>query len=271
MRESTHHAPSSSISGHEIEVRRFLPQAIAEEPSGAPASRAVVFLFGGGFVGGSIESSRGFIASLAQRSATQVFAVQWRLAPENPYPAGVEDAYDAIRWLQQSAGEFNVDAARIVVAGVSAGGAVAAGTVLLARDRGLSPPIAGALLRYPTLDDQASPQANPYWALYVSWSVHQNQMVWKAYMGERNDDNTPCYAAPARAKDLKGLPPTHIGVGEFDILLGECEAYANRMREAGVDVEFVTYPESPHGFDGVPDSAHGEAMRDGEAAFVKRF
>ncbi|KAI2464422.1 alpha/beta hydrolase fold-domain-containing protein [Annulohypoxylon bovei var. microspora] len=264
MQESAHAATSPD--GTSLQVTRFVPLAVQEEGRAAGPKRAVVFVFGGGMISGSVEVSRGFVAAVAHNSRSQVFAPHYRVAPEHPFHAGVDDVYAAVRWLQASAREFDVDPARIVIMGQSAGGGVAAGVALMARDRGLSPPLAGQCLRYPMLDDRTTyPESDPrnkYW----TWSVAANDMGWTYYLGglekgDRTDENVPCYAVPARAKDLRGLPPTQIGVGSLDLFKDENLDYAARLVKADVGVEFHLYPGMPHGFDGPHGLVGVPAMR----------
>ncbi|KAI1212594.1 alpha/beta hydrolase fold-domain-containing protein [Annulohypoxylon truncatum] len=289
MRESTH--STTSLDGTILHITRFLPlsvqkeeaEAAAEAAAGAEAGkdggadkkdkkakrrpkRAVVFVFGGGMISGTVQASRGFIAAVAENSQTQVFAPQYRIAPEHPYHAGVDDVYATIQWLQRSAADFDVDPKRVIIMGQSAGGGVAAGVALMARDKGLDPPLAGQCLRYPMLDDRTwypeSDPRNKYW----TWSVAANDMGWTYYLGglkkeDRNEETVPCYAVPARAKDLRGLPPTQIGVGSLDLFKDENLDYAARLVKADVGVEFHLYPGMPHGFDGPHGFTGVPAMR----------
>lgn len=179
LEESTFQA--TSLDGSTFNVHRFVPKLVIETAS--TTVRAIVFAFGGGMVAGNVEVFRGFIATLAEMSGTQVFAPEWRIAPENPYPAGVEDVYSTTVWLQSKATEFSVDPARIVLFGISAGGAVSAGAALMARDKGLSPPPAGLCLRYPMLDDQAYLDKTSPRYEKLGFSNGVNDFCWKTYMG----------------------------------------------------------------------------------------
>ncbi|KAH9909014.1 Alpha/Beta hydrolase protein [Xylariomycetidae sp. FL2044] len=248
--EETKHTIASR-DGTSIDVYRFVPQAASK----AKSQLAVVMAFGGGFIAGSVKNWHRFIADWTEASGKQVFAVDYRLAPENPAPAALEDIYAAVTWLQANASDFDVDPARIVIEGGSAGGGLAAGVALMARDWGLNPPLAGQILRYPMLDDQTTiPDDHPM-SPHVTWRSDRNQIAWEAYTGlpsaERNDTNVSHYVAPSRAKDVSGLPRTYIDVGSLDIFRDECVAYAARLAAANVDVEFHLYPGVPHGYDGV--------------------
>ncbi|KAH8198344.1 hypothetical protein TruAng_007499 [Truncatella angustata] len=184
MKESTH--TITSLDGSSIAVRRLLPVSAGTQPG---AQRAAVWAFGGGFFSGSVDVCVRVAAELAEMSQTQIFAVDYRLAPENPFPKAVEDMYATIVWLQANASSFNVDPSRIVVVGQSAGGGLAAGTALMARDKGLEPPLAGQILKYPMLDDRTTiDESSPLWK-HLSWTVEFNDMAWNAYLGGKERSN----------------------------------------------------------------------------------
>lgn len=180
---------ATAADGSKLTITRFVPLAVQQSlsQSMAPPHRAVVYAFGGGLIAGSVAAFYNMIATFAEQAATQVFAPDYRLAPEHPYPAGLDDVYTCITWLQAHAGAFNVDPARIVILGQSAGGALAAAAALKARDEGLKPPIAAQVLRYPMLDDrtQMDPQ-NPRFP-FLTWSPSVNMIAWKAYLGKTNE------------------------------------------------------------------------------------
>lgn len=254
--ETTH--PITSFDGVSITLTRFATEAQRAPlgPSEAPR-RAVFHIHGGGFVSGSVKLFAPVSKTNVLAWDTQVFAVSYRLAPENPAPGPVEDAYAALAWLSAHAVELGVDPKRIVVVGESAGGGVAAGLALVARDRGLSPPIAKALLMYPMLDDRTIGKYGKEWPVrqFLTWTEAQNQMGWGAYLGEeragRAEAEVSVYDAPGRAsvKDLVGLPSTYIDTGSFDLFRDEDIAYATRLLEANVQTEFHLYPGVPHGFE----------------------
>ncbi len=174
-------------------------------------------------------------------------SVEYRLAPESPYPAPLDDCYAGWKWVHDNAADIGVDRSCIGIGGSSAGGGLAAALALLARDRG-DPPIAFQLLIYPMLDDRQITTSSTW--LDAVWRPAANNYGWTAYLGDaKGGPDVPIYAAPARAGDLAGLPPTLITVGAIDGFSDEDIDYAVRLRHAGVPVELHVYPGAPHGFD----------------------
>ena len=184
-----------------------------------------------------------------------VVSVEYRLAPEHPHPAPVEDCYAGLVWTAKNAAELGIDPDRLAVGGLSAGGGLAAGTVLLARDRG-GPALAFQLLVCPMLDDRNVTPSSHEFAEAVVWNRAANLFGWTALLGDAaGTDEVSPYAAPARATDLSGLPPAYIDVGELEVFRDECVDYAQRLVQAGVSTEFHLYPGAFHGFDGmIPDA-----------------
>ncbi|HZQ30502.1 MAG TPA: alpha/beta hydrolase, partial [Mycobacterium sp.] len=180
-----------------------------------PPGSAVLYLHGGGMIFGLRElgrlydsAARGYVAA----SGVPMLVVDYRVAPEFPHPVPVEDCYAALIWLREHADELGVDTARVAVMGDSAGGGLAAGVCLLNRDRG-GAPIAQQLLIYPMLDDRTTP-ADPAIASFLTWTYDDNLTGWSALLGDgAGTANVDPYAAPARATDLSGLPPTYMDVG----------------------------------------------------------
>jgi acetyl esterase/lipase len=181
-------------------------------------------------------------------------SVEYRLAPETPYPGPLEDCYAGLQWVEAHAADLGIDASRIGIGGASAGGGLAAGLCLLTRDRGGAAP-AFQLLVYPMIDDRQITPSSAW--LDPIWPPSANAFGWGAYLGEaRGGPDVPIYAAAARAQELRGLPPTLISVGALDGFSDEDIDYAVRLRHAGVPVELHVYPGAPHGFNGlVPGAA----------------
>jgi acetyl esterase/lipase len=175
-------------------------------------------------------------------------SVEYRLAPESRYPEPLEDCYAGLRWVREHAAELGVDIARLGIGGASAGGGLAAGLALLARDRG-EIPLAFQALIYPMLDDRMITPSSA-WNDPV-WPPEANRFGWRSYLGELTDAAVPAYAAAARATDLSRLPRSFVSVGALDGFSDEDIDYAARLRRAGVPTELHVYPGAPHGFDGL--------------------
>jgi len=174
-------------------------------------------------------------------------------------PGLIEDCYAGLAWVHEHAEQLGVDAGRLGVAGASAGGGLAAGLALLARDRGALP-VAFQLLLYPMLDDRLS-SASIHWEV-KGWGRASARFVWDAYLGDlAGTDHVPPYAAPARADDLGGLPPALVCLGALDGYLDEGVDYAHRLLQAGVPTELHVYERAPHGFDGVPGALVAQRCR----------
>jgi len=231
---------------------RYLPKAVDARklPSGASVrlhhpphrdepSGALLWIHGGGYVLGSAALDDHLCRKFAYRLNIPVAAVDYRLAPRHPYPAGLEDCYQALSLITQQPG---IDPSRIAIGGASAGGGLTAALALLARDRNELAP-AFQLLVYPMLDDRSS--NNPDNPLYRLWTPKTNRIGWTAYL--RGAD--PHIAVPARRTDLAGLPPAWIGVGTLDPLYEENLHYAQRLNQADVPCQFDTVAGAFHGFD----------------------
>jgi acetyl esterase/lipase len=218
-------------------------------PAGATASTrpAVFWIHGGGYVIGNrfMDDSRS--ATWVRELDCVVTSVEYRLAPEHPFPAPLEDCYRGLCWVHDHAEELGIDAGRLGIGGLSAGGGLAAALAILARDRG-GPSAAFQLLDSPMLDDrQVTPSSRADWL--VVWSYDSNSFGWRSYLGDlygRDDISEP--AVPARVGDLTGLPPALVIVGAADGFCDEDIVYAARLNQAGVPAELHVYPGAPHGF-----------------------
>ena len=226
------------------------------------ATAGLLWLHGGGYVSGSVDAEDIPVRQMAAELGCVVVSVDYRLAPETPYPGPVEDCYAALKWLYANASELGVDQARLAVAGSSAGGGLAAALALLARDRG-EIPLAFQCLNAPMLDDRTlkADPPHPYTGEFI-WTREANRFGWTALLGQEpgNEGISP-YAAAARAESLEGLPPTFIGVGALDLFLEENMAYARRLIRSGVPTEFHVYPGTFHGYQLVPGAQVTQAAQ----------
>lgn len=226
--------------GGPLPLRVYHPVGVSSHPP------LLLFLHGGGFVLGGLESHDEIVRSLVDAVGAVAVAVDYRLAPENPYPAALDDAWAALQWAARRAGELGADPHRIVVAGDSAGGNLAAAVAIRARDLG-GPPLAAQLLLYPMLDrgcDTASYTENAT-GYYLGRS--HLEWFWRQYLPGPADGTDP-QACPARTADLTGLPPAIVVTAELDPLRDEGEAYAARLDAAGVAVWSRRYDGMFHGF-----------------------
>ncbi len=215
---------------------------------GAQGLQAGVYsMHGGGYVLGSNAMDDPFFDELVPKLGFVGVSVEYRLAPDTPYPGPLEDCYQGLTWTHDHAVELGIDPACIGVMGVSAGGGLAAALALLARDRG-EVPIAFQLLDQPMLDDRQITPSSRQDGLPV-WTRESNTFGWTAYLGERyGRDDLPATAAPARSTDLSGLPPAFVSVGALDGFRDEDVDYALRLNDAGVPAELHVYPGACHGF-----------------------
>ena len=226
------------------------------QPTDRPATLpALLWIHGGGYVLGSVERDDLLAKHLSKVANCVVASVEYRLAPEHPHPAPVEDCYAGLKWLAAHTDEFGVDKSRIAIGGASAGGGLAAGLALLTRDRA-EVELAYQLLIYPMIDDRNLAQASETAPDTYVWSRENNLMGWRAYLGhEPGGADVSPYAAASRATNLTGLPPAYIPVGDLDLFLNENIDYAQRLLAAGVPTELHVYPGGYHGFNGFAPGA----------------
>jgi len=231
-----------------VPVRIYAPAG-----AGAGTRPALLDIHGGGFCSGSIEMEHAIAVRIARDLGAVVVAVEYRLAPEYPFPAGVDDCYAALRWMHDEAGALGVDPERIAVGGQSAGGGLAAAVALMARDRG-GPPICFQFLGIPELDHRLDTPSMHAFVDTPMWHRPNAEISWRNYLGDNPGEVSP-YASPSIATDLSGLPPAYVTAMEFDPLRDEDVIYALRMLQAGVSVELHTFPGTFHGSALMPTAA----------------
>ena len=230
--------PGAGTNGR-IPVRIYVPAGVADP------SPAVVYLPGGAFIKGSLDSGDTIAWGIADRTGCVVVSVDYRLAPENPFPSAPEDCYAVVDYLSREGLRHGIDPTRLAVWGDSAGGNLTAAVCLMARDRG-GPRIAGQALNYATLTDELDAPAFMTFAdaPITTRSVEEG---WELYLGDRRPTRDP-YAAPLKAADLAGLPPAIVGVAEIDCLADDGYEYARRLKEAGNDCELQVARGMIHGY-----------------------
>lgn len=233
------------------------------------ASPSVLYLHGGGLISGSIDDFDSLVAFCVLETSVPFLAVDYRLAPEHPYPAAVEDSYAALVWLHQNAAELHIDPARIAIMGSSSGAGLAACTCLLARIRS-GPAIAKQILISPMLDSHnVKPGGIPTdcqgaLAPMLTWTWDDNATGWAAYLGGSDSSSREAAetAAAGAMKDANGMPELYLDIGGLDIFLSEGVEYASKHIRAGIPVELHVHPGLPHSFEGIaPQAAVSERAR----------
>jgi len=258
MRRSYASPPRSDLlRGRAVDVEDLVVPGFGGAPLDASIVRplanasgaGILLLHSGGMMFGDRFSGADHALGWVEQTGAVLVTVDYRLAPEHPDPVPFEDCYASLEWFAAAAPDLGVRSDRILVAGASAGGGLAAGVALAARDRG-GPSICGQLLDYPMLDDRGLTASTAAFDGIGVWDRVSNETGWRALLGDRaGSDDVSAYAAPARATDLSGLPPAFIDVGSAEIFRDEAVAYAQRLWEAGVDVELHVWPGAFHACD----------------------
>lgn len=235
--------PNIAVSNHvapgpagEIAVRVYSPKKASKPAAG------LIYIHGGGMIMGGLDGQDATCQMMAERLGAVIASVDYRKAPENPYPAAPEDCYAAASWVFENAAELNLDASNIGIYGQSAGGGLAIAVALMARDRG-GPKFSFLAPIYPMIDDRNTSESSKLVTDVGIWDRAGSIEAWGWYLGGEAADQ---YAAPARAEDISGLPPTFIDVGELDLFRDEDMDFAKRLAEAGVQVEFHLWPGAYH-------------------------
>jgi acetyl esterase/lipase len=227
----------------DVAIRIYTPEGLDRPAPG------LLQIHGGGFVIGDLETEHGTCLALSRNLGIVVVSVDYRLAPETPYPGGLEDCYAALLWTGEHAGELQIDPRRLGVFGQSAGACLSTATALLSRDRG-GPPLCMQYLGIPVVDDRMDTPSMQTFVDTPLWNRPSAEISWDFYLGDdyrRGAADVPAYAAPARAESVAGLPPTYISTMEFDPLRDEGILYALKLMRAGVSVELHSFPGTFHG------------------------
>ncbi|HJR57588.1 MAG TPA: alpha/beta hydrolase [Rhizomicrobium sp.] len=233
--------PQGPGPARDIAARAYAPIALTSEPQ-----PALIFFHGGGFVVGGLESHDGLCRLIASEGNLRVIAIDYRLAPEHPYPAAVDDAVAATNWICANAATLGIDAGRIAVGGDSAGGLLAAVVTQIARDKG-APKLAYQLLLFP--NTQVGGETSSLNEYAVGYFLERHTIEWchGHYVPNEADRASPL-VSPLRAKDFSKLPPAYVMLGGYDPLHDEGQAYAQKLRAAGVPVTIADYADMVHCF-----------------------
>lgn len=232
---------------------------------------AVFGIHGGGMITGDRWQSADQLANWVEEYDVVAATVSYRLAPEFPDPIPLEDCYAALTWFASQSDELGFDPARVVISGGSAGGGLAAGTALLARDRS-GPQIAAQLLMCPMLDDRDRTLSTQQYDGIGIWDRSANRFGWASLLGDRaGTDDVSIYAAPARATDLSGLPPAYLDVGSAEVFRDEVIAYASQIWAAGGQAELHVWSGGFHGSDMVATAALTITSAQTRADWIRRY
>jgi acetyl esterase/lipase len=237
------------VDGPDPTVRVYSP------PTEAAGRPCIYWIHGGGYLFGSGLNVDARINRWVEELDCVAVSIEYRLAPEHPYPAPLDDCHAGLLWTARNADELGIDASRIAIVGASAGGGLAAGLAIRARDHGEVTP-SFQLLIYPMIDDRNTTPSSHIDGAKV-WSRAANELGWSAYLGARyGTDDVPGEAAASRVDDVAGLPPAWIGVGSLDVFRDEDIAYASRLLAAGITTELHVYRGAPHGFEVMAPGAY---------------
>jgi acetyl esterase/lipase len=245
-------------SEHVHTTSRMIPSVAGEilvkiyEPAERTGAKlpAMLWIHGGGYVMGHPDMDDALCERFVQAANCVVVSVDYRLAPEFPYPAAIDDCYASLTWMTDEADSLGIDLNRIAIAGASGGGGLTAALAIMARDKG-GPALIFQMPLYPMLDDRnITASSYEITADNATWNRTNNLAAWNMYLGERTEDSeVSSHAVPARVENLAGLPPTYTCIGQLDLFRDETIEYVKRLAEAGVDVEFHLYPGCFHSFE----------------------
>lgn len=234
----------------------------------------IYYIHGGGLIMGNRFLGLSIMADMVEDLDVVCVSVEYRLAPEFPHPIPLEDCYAGIKWLESNLTELKIDPSRLILAGLSAGGGLAAALALYTGDRG-GPKLCAQLLMCPMLDDRNHSISCSQYAEEGTWSRENNIAGWKNFLGEgAGKEDVEIYAAPGRARveELSGLPPVYIDVGSAEVFRDEDVSYASRLWEAGVQVELHVWPGGFHGFEGIaPGAVMSQISKKTRTDWVRRI
>lgn len=253
-----------NIAGGEIEVYHYQPIQKTDY-----SKSALLWIHGGGYIYGSAMDD-GYVLPIIQQLGCQVFSVEYRLAPEHPFPAGHSDCLAAYKWLHDNAESFGINNSKVAIGGISAGGGMTAGLALKIRDEGLPTPTC-QLLRCPMIDNLNETVSSRVTG-YPLWKMETNINAWEMYLNGSPGKGASQYAAAARAESVDSLPPTLIAVGAEDVFADENKTYADRLRSANVPVEFTMYPGVVHGAESMAKTTDVVQKMDAQViSFLKKY
>lgn len=267
--EITHHG---AFERHELVAtgagRTDVPVVAYVPPHVRVPVPVLLYFHGGGLVAGNADSDMPVVAALAHEAGCAVVSVEYRLAPEAPYPAALDDGVTALAWLANGDVPAQIDQSAIVLMGISAGGGLAAATALHARDNA-GPAVAGLLLASPMLDHRSSSFSARQMTGFGAWDATANATAWRAYLGSATE---PTYASAAVFEDLSGLAPTYIDVGSAETFRDECVHFADAMWKSGGDAELHVWPGGVHGFEFLaPWALMSIAARSQRSSWLRRL
>lgn len=244
-------SPEKQYEGVHIENRTIDEGVVVRvyTPNSNPTRAALVWMHGGGMIIGDAIMDDSFCSPTARELGIVIVSVNYRLAPESPFPASLDDCYTAWNWLLKSVHDLQIDATKVAVGGQSAGGGLTASLVQRIHDAGGIQPIAQWLF-CPMLDDRTAARRELDVIQHKVWNNSLNRIGWLSLLGtEPGAINVPDYAVPARRQDLSGLPPTWIGIGDIDLFFDENKTYADKLKSASVDCTLDIVPGAFHGFE----------------------
>lgn len=260
-----HFAPGRN-GAPDVRVRVYTPVAASDSATGLRPG--LIYIHGGGMILGSIEGEEQNAIMLAEQLNIIVASVDYRKAPENPYPAGPDDCYSGMEWVFENAADLGIDASNIGIYGGSAGGGLALAVALMARDRS-GPALKYMMPIYPMIDDRNVTFSSLNVTEVGIWDRAGNLEAWECYLGGEVADH---YAAPSRATDLAGLPPAFIDVGQMDMFRDEDFDFAMRLNQAGVPTEFHVHPGAFHASEiFAPDADLSKRIWSGRLDALRRF